>query len=49
VTLLEPYKKEPGVRWFGRDGEGRFVVEGEGYRDTFRVEADGVKEFVRAQ
>lgn len=47
VTLLEPYRREPRVRWFGRDAEGRYVVEGDNFRDTFRLEPDGVKEFVR--
>jgi hypothetical protein len=49
VTLLEPYREDPRIWWFGRDEEGRYVVEGAGFRDTFRIEADGVKEFVRTQ
>ena len=49
ATLLEPYREEPRVWWFGRDEEGRYVVEGAGFRDTFRVEADGVKEFTRTR
>lgn len=49
VTLMEPYKEDPRIWWFGRDEEGRYVVEGAGFRDTFRIEADGVKEFVRTQ
>ncbi|MBI4891701.1 MAG: heparinase II/III family protein [Acidobacteria bacterium] len=49
VTLLEPYRDLPGIVSFSRDGEGRFVVEGAGFRDTFRLEADGVKEFTRTR
>ncbi|MBI5083905.1 MAG: heparinase II/III family protein [Acidobacteria bacterium] len=49
VTLLEPFERQPAVTAFERDAEGRFVVETAAFRDTFRVTAEGVREFERTR
>ena len=49
VTLLEPFRDTPRVTTFTRDASGRFTIEGAGFRDTFRLDPDGVKEFVRTR
>lgn len=49
VTLLEPFREEPAVVSFRRDAEGRYMIQGTNFRDTFRLEPDGVKEFVRTR
>jgi len=47
VSLLEPYRGEPGVVEFSRTADGDFVIRTAAFTDTFHLGPDGVTNFQR--
>ncbi|MBS1825354.1 MAG: heparinase II/III family protein [Acidobacteria bacterium] len=47
VGLLEPYRTNPWISEFRKDGDGWITVRGEGFSDRFRFSGEGVEGYER--